>query len=114
MQKQNYKGRCEKRRLSKCPDVCRTYSEIQTTYADLLQADETIREFRCNVPLDGLTEGAYTTDFVCVKEDGDMMVRECVQWKYLTKPMTIRLLDLSREYWTRRGVTDWGLVIDGQ
>ena len=114
MQKRNYKGRCEKKVVSKCADVCRTYTEIQAAYVDVLQSTDTIREFRCNVPLDGLTEGAYTTDFVSVKLDGDMMVRECVQRKFLTKPMTIRLLDLSREYWTRRGVADWGLVIDGQ
>ena len=41
-----------------------------------------------------------------------MMVRECVQRKHLMKPMTVKLLDDSREYWLRHGVSDWGLVID--
>lgn len=54
----------------------------------------------------------YTTDFVCVKVDGDLMVRECVFRKHLMKPLTVKLLDASREYWLRHGVTDWGLVID--
>ena len=40
------------------------------------------------------------------------MVRECVSRSHLTKPMTIKLLDLSREHWLKKGVTDWGLVID--
>ncbi len=40
------------------------------------------------------------------------MVRECVFRKHLTKPMTAKLLDESRNYWRRRGVTDWGIVVD--
>ena len=112
MRKQNYKGRCEKRMVSKCADVCRTYSEIQSAYVELLQSDNNIAEFRCNVPLDGLQDGAYTTDFVCTKVDGSLAVRECVQRLHLMKPMTVRLLDASREYWLRRGVEDWGVVID--
>ena len=51
-------------------------------------------------------------DFVCVKQDGDLMVRECVERKHLMKPMTVRLLDASMEYWRRNGVTDWGLGIN--
>ena len=63
-----------------------------------------------NVLLDGLELGAYTSDFVCVKSDGDLLVRECVSRKFLMKPMTVKLLDASREYWLRRGVTDWMVV----
>ena len=58
--------------------------------------------------------GEYTSDFVCVKADGDLMVRECVERKHLMKPMTVKLLDASREYWKRNGVTDWGLVINAE
>ncbi len=112
MRKKNYKGRCEKRSLVKCPEVCRTYNDIQYAYADVLQANENIKEFRCNIPLDGLSVGEYTSDFVCVKSDGDMMVRECVYRKLLTKPLTVKLLDESRLYWLRHGITDWGLVVN--
>lgn len=114
MRKKGYKGRCEKRLISKCNDVCRTYDAIQSAYADILQADDSIREIRCNVLLDGLPEGEYTSDFVCIKTDGDMIVRECVQRKHLMKPLTVKLLDASMEYWLRRGVTDWGIVIDAE
>lgn len=114
MRKKGYKGRTEKRILSKCNDVCRTYDAIQSAYADILQADDGIREFRCNVLLDGLPEGEYTSDFVCIKTDGEVMVRECVQRKHLMKPMTVKLLDDSREYWLRHGITDWGLVVNAE
>jgi len=73
-----------------------------------------IKEIRCNVPMDGLPEGDYMTDFVCIKADNDIMVRECVQRKFLLKLMNIRLLDTSREYWRRHGVLDWGIVIDAE
>ena len=112
MRKKNFKGRTEKRIISKCREVCRTYDAIQSAYADILQADDSIKEIQCNVLLDGLPEGEYTSDFVCIKVDGDMMVRECLQRKHLMKPLTVKLLDASREYWCRHGVSDWGLVVD--
>ena len=39
--------------------------------------------------------GEYTSDFVCTKTDGDLMVRECVFRKFLMKPLTVKLLDAS-------------------
>lgn len=109
MRKKGFKGRCEKRVLGKSKEVCRTYDAIQYACADRLQEDDGVQEIRCNVPLDG---SEYTTDFLCVKTDGDLMVRECVQRKYLLKPLTVKLLDMSRTYWMKRGVEDWGVVID--
>lgn len=112
MRRKNYKGRCEKRVLGKSTEVCRLYDEIQALYANRLQDCEKIKEIRCNVLLEGLEVGDYTSDFVCEKLDGDLMVRECVYRKFLTKPMTVKLLDASYEYWLKHGVTDWRLVID--
>lgn len=111
MRKKNYKGRCEKVSLSKCQGVCKTYDSIQMAYAKALQDDDGVSQFWCNVLLD--TED-YTTDFLCVKADGEQMVRECVQRSHLTKPMTVKLLDVSREYWLSRGVSDWGLIVDAE
>lgn len=111
MRKKNYKGRCVKQKLSKSDDVLRFYSDIQKSYALLLDDEENIAQIRCNVPLDGLS-GEYTTDFVCVKRNKDLLVRECVQRRHLTKPMTAKLLDTSRNYWMRHGVSDWGIVTD--
>ena len=112
MRKKNFKGRCEKRVIGKCAEVCRTYDAVQYACADLLQVDDGIKEIRCNVLLDGLDIVEYTSDFVCTKVDGDLMVRECVYRRLLMKPLTVKLLDASRKYWLRHGVTDWGLVID--
>lgn len=114
MRKKGFKGRCEKRMLEKCTDVCRTYNTVQYAYAEILSACPDIAEFRCNVLLEGLEEGEYTTDFVCTKLDGDLMVRECVFRRLLSKPMTIRLLEASRQYWLRHGVSDWGLIVDAE
>lgn len=112
MIKKNFKGRCEKRIVSKCVNVCRTYNAIQYAYADILQNNDYVKEIKCNVPLDGLEVGDYTTDFVCIKTSGELMIRECVFRRFLNKPMTVRLLDASRDYWLKRGVTDWGIVTD--
>ena len=49
MRKKNFKGRCEKRMIGKCTEVCRTYDAIQYAYADLLQASDEVKEIRCNV-----------------------------------------------------------------
>ena len=42
MRKVNYKGRCTKRKLSKCKDVCRTFDTIQMKVVDMLQANDEI------------------------------------------------------------------------
>lgn len=98
MKKKGFKGRCEKRTLSKCRDVCRTYDPIQFAYSDILESDPGIQEFRCNVLLEGLDIGDYTSDFLCLMTDGKQCVRECVQRDHLMKPMTVQLLDVSRAY----------------
>lgn len=108
----NYKGRCVKKKISKCESVMKLYSDIQEAYADTLEKNEQIKEVMCNVSLDGLPSGDYFSDFVCIKTDGDYMVRECISRIKLCLPRTAKLLDESREYWRRRGVEDWGIVIN--
>ena len=114
MRKKGYKGRCEKKSLSKSKEVCRTYDPIQSKYADMLEETPDIQEIRCNVLLEGLKGGEYTSDFVCIKANGDLMVRECLQRDRLTKPMNAKLLNASREFWINCGVEDWGLVINAE
>ena len=112
MRKINYKGRCEKRVLSKCKTVFKSYDPIQNAYADLLEANTDVVEIQCNVPLDGEECSEYMSDFVCTKTNGTLLVRECISRRLLAKPMTGKMLDMSRTYWLRRGVTDWGIVVD--
>ena len=113
MKKVDYKGRVIKRQLSKCKDICRSYSEMQDDYARFLQVDDNVKAFACNVRLDEdpATEN-YTTDFVITMADGTLRVRECVYRKHLERPSTARLLDLLKNYWLSKGVSDWGLVVD--
>ena len=86
MRKANFKGKCVKLHLDKCKAVCRTYDDIQLKYAQLLQENDDIVEIRCNVLLEGLSEGEYTSDFVCTKANGDLIVRECVYRSKIGKP----------------------------
>jgi hypothetical protein len=62
--------------------------------------------------MDGLDIGEYTSDFVCKKTDQSYMVRECVQRRLLAKPLTVKRLDASRNYWISKGVSDWGIVVE--
>ena len=115
MRNQNSKVRVTKRKLSKCHEVCRTYTPLQYAYSNILERDESVAEFQCNVLLEGLEiEGKYTTDFIIKKNNGDIAIRECVLRDKLSKPLNIKLLDASHTYWYRRGVLDWGIVIDAE
>ena len=67
MRKKNFKGRCEKRLVSKCEDVCRTYDDIQRAYLERLEANKNIKSIRCNVPMKGPTVEDYMTDFVSTR-----------------------------------------------
>ena len=84
MKKKSYRGtRCEKRTMSKCADgVARTYNALESKYAEMLQENPDIKEFRCQVLLEGLEIGEYCSDFVAIKMDGDLRVRECVYRKH--------------------------------
>ena len=99
-------------KLSKSDEVVRTFDNIQTAYAQILDKNENIKKIQCNVVLEGIDDGEFTTDFLCIKTNGDLLVRECVFRKKLSLPRTCKLLDVSREYWLKRGVEDWGIVIE--
>lgn len=58
--------------------------------------------------LDGIEAAENTSDFVCVKAAGALMVRECIYRKYAAKPMAVKLLDASCAYWLNHGVSDRG------
>ena len=115
MRNSNSKVRCEKRQMSKCKGVVKTYNDLQYAFANILEKDATIKEFVCNYPLSDfpITDGKYTTDFYCTTTEGEVIVYECCFRKHITKPLTAKLLDESRNYWLKRGV-DWRLVIDAE
>ena len=113
MRSKNFKGsKCVKMKLNKSEEVVRTFDNIQTAYAQILDKNENIQKIQCNVPLEGIEDGEFTTDFLCTKTNGDLLVRECVFRRKLSLPRTCKLLDLSRDYWRKRGVEDWGIVIE--
>ena len=112
MRKRDPKTRCVKRKLSKCNEVVKTFDNVQFAYADYLENNPDITSFKSNVPFDDKSIGDFTTDFVCTKQDGDLMVRECVLRSNLTRPRTVKLLNFSYNYWSKRGLKDWGIVTD--
>lgn len=104
-----------KKKLNKCSRVFHGYNDLQMRYGESLDANKDVVEIKFNVLLKNFELGdSYTTDFVCTKLDGNLMVRECVYKKNLLKPTTIKLLDASRNYWLSKGITDWGIVLDEQ
>lgn len=113
MQKQNYKGKCIKQRFYKHEGACRLYQDIQEAYANILDNDETVKEFRCNVPIEVQNE-KYTSDFMIIYQNGEIAIRECVKRNLLPKPKTAKSLDSSRLYWMKHGISNWGLIINAE
>ena len=100
-------------KLPKCSSVFYAYSELQHKYGELLSQRNDVLEFKANVKLEDFPLGdSYTTDFVITTKDGKTLIRECVYKDKLLKPLSIKLLDASREYWLSRGWSNWGIVVD--
>lgn len=122
MRRKIQKVRCTKIKLDKCKEVCRLYDKVQESFARLLSTDETIVEFATNVPLDfskmdlsvdlAAPKEAHTTDFLIRWKDGTQAVREAVLRATLHRPSVIEKLQISKEYWNQKGVSDWGIVIE--
>ena len=102
-----------KKKLNKCSNVFRAHNDLQLRFGEQLDKSSEVIEINANVELKDFEFGDYTTDFLCRKNNGELMVRECVYKKNLLKPSTIKLLDGSRNYWLSNGVKDWGIVLDG-
>lgn len=112
MRKKDFKGKVVKKKVSKSKAVCRCYNDLQLAALDRFEADDDIIEIQMNIGLDDAELKLYMTDFLCKRENGDYLVRECAFRKVLLRPQTVKLLDLSRNYWHRRGVKDWGIVVE--
>ena len=106
------KGKTMTKALSKCHKRFIAHNEVQWAYADILEGNEDINEIKCNVKLLGCELGEnYSSDFVCTKSNGELLVVETVFKKHLLKPLNLKLLEESRKYWLARGVQDWRLVV---
>lgn len=100
------------RSLKKCKKRFIAYNDTQWKYSYALEEDESIVDIIPNIKLLGLELGDnYTSDFLCSKKDKSLLVIECVDIRYILKPLTCKMLDASREYWLKKGVTDFRLVI---
>ena len=101
-----------KKKLNKSGKLFRAYSELQLKYGEALDLNDDVVDIRFNVLLKDFELGdSFTTDFVCYKRSGEMMVREVVYKKNLLKPAVIKMLDASHNYWLSRGVKDCVIVV---
>ena len=112
MRRKTPKTRCTKLKPEKSKDVVHLYDPLMVAYAKKLENDPNIVSFECNVPLDGIEDDKFATDFLCKTADGEFIVRECCFRDKLLLPRMIHLLSASRDYWMERGVTDWGIVVE--
>ena len=85
--------------------VCKLYSSLQRKLAERFEDDDNVETFETNVKVDELPiDGTFTSDFLVKFKDGSFKVYECVLRRHITKPMTMKLLSLSRGYWMKKGV----------
>ena len=85
--------------------VCKLYSSLQRKLAERFENDDSVETFEVNVKVDELPiDGAFTTDLLVKFKDGSLKACECILRRHLTKPMSMRLLSLSRAYWMKKGV----------
>ncbi len=61
MRKQIQKERCTKIKLEKCPRVCCLYDKVQLAAARMLNADPSIVQIECNIPLSAGRNSLLTT-----------------------------------------------------
>ena len=73
-----------------------------------------VATIQCNVQFEDPELSEYTSDFVCTKIDGSGFVRECMYRKNVFRERSVKLLNALQEYWFKRGVTDWKVVIDAE
>ena len=113
MRNSNSHTKTYRKKLNKCRCIFYAYSELAYRYGDVLNKREDIVSIDVNVKLLGCSLGDnYTTDFYCLKDNGEYLVRECVYKEKLLSPKTLKLLSASRNFWLSKGIKDWGIVIN--
>ena len=110
MRKKNFKGRCEKRKIGKCAEVCRTYDAIQYAYADLLQASDHCDGYTEKYLSGGTVTVAYNPEDVTsvwVLENGTYTEFDVIESRFEGKDLTtVQELQDSQKSITRSASRD--------
>jgi hypothetical protein len=73
----NSRSKTIKKKLNNCNNRFFAYSNLQFAYGNILDSNNEITEIKANVKLTGCDLGdSYTTDIVCIKSDGKLVVFE--------------------------------------
>lgn len=64
MYSKKYKGKCVKKRISKCKDIIKCFDDIMLAYVDKIERDENISEILCNVPLEDFDLSAFSSAII--------------------------------------------------
>lgn len=84
MRNSNTRSKTLKRKIKKSEKIFHAFSDVQCKYLESLEENDEVAEIRFNVKLVGFEFGDYyTSDFICIKGDGQLMIRECVLRKNL-------------------------------
>ena len=78
MKKINYKGRCEKRKVSKCEDICRTYKTLECKYDWMTMYCDSWEWMKCPYAID-------RSEAYAAYEKGDVKALENQEIKALEK-----------------------------
>lgn len=101
------------------------HSDFGKRYADALESDNEVKNYKCNVELDqtkyihvqaiGIRKSYFstiwTTDFLIEYIDGKTAVREIVVPSTLLSKAILEKLEFSRRYWEQQGINDWKVVL---
>ena len=102
MRNGNSHPRTIKTKLGKSKNGFHAHNDIQLKYGKKLDEDEEAVGIKANIKLVGCELGDYyTTDFYCIRKNGEPFVRECISRERLMKPLTAHMLDASRCVGTR-------------
>lgn len=93
-------------------------------FADALEADQDIKLYQTNVTLENWRDKIsstgvrtsylktdWSTDFLLVKRDDSVAIRELIAHEALEKRAEMEKLEISRRYWKVAHVDDWGMVL---
>lgn len=100
------------------------HTAVAKRFCDTLEKDDQVKSYQTNVELVNWQEKCsivglrtsyvntqWSSDFLIIKADDSVMVRELMSLEDLKKKSEIEKLEISRRYWKVAHVSDWGIIL---